>query len=238
MAGGEDGRKRRFAEAGGRRDGGSGGRSLEEGDRREAAAASNRRHDGGSREAPRFEASGSCQQEGGSGHNGNNVDHQGDMYDQFRGRDGERYDRSREGWSSPPPWWREQQLREELHRQKAYTTGGDQGQGNWSGEVGQGDRGGQGQRLPPKTKGKKVAGANFGNGGKALSGKPKGGSRTGAPAGGECFKCGREGHFQSECEFDPLGVLCSSEGHTSANCLSRGKGFRLQTLGHAITGGG
>jgi hypothetical protein len=121
-------------------------------------ATSNRRQDGGSRKAPRIEAGGSWQQEGGSGHNGNNFDHLGDRYDQFRGRDGEGYDRSREGWSSPPPWWREQQLWEELHRQKAYTTGGDQGQGNWSGEVGQGDRGGRGNGYLRRQKGRRWLG--------------------------------------------------------------------------------
>jgi hypothetical protein len=61
---------------------------------------------------------------------------------------------------------------------------------------------------------------------------------TGAPAGVECFKCGREGHFQSVCTFDLLCILCSGEGHTSANCPTRGKQLRLMTMGHAITGGG
>nr|XP_051196779.1 uncharacterized protein LOC127310119 [Lolium perenne] len=63
-------------------------------------------------------------------------------------------------------------------------------------------------------------------------------SKVGAPIGGECFKCGRAGHFQSECTFDPLCVICSGEGHTSASCPSRGKVLRLQSMGHAITGGG
>jgi hypothetical protein len=33
-------------------------------------------------------------------------------------------------------------------------------------------------------------------------------------------------------------VLCSGEGHASANCPTRGKKLRLQTMGHAIAGGG
>jgi hypothetical protein len=60
----------------------------------------------------------------------------------------------------------------------------------------------------------------------------------GASVGGECFKCRRGGNFQSEYTFEPLFVLCSGEGHTSASCPTRGKGLRLQTLGHAFTGGG
>ncbi|KAK1696200.1 hypothetical protein QYE76_012897 [Lolium multiflorum] len=86
---------------------------------------------------------------------------------------------------------------------------------------------------------KKAQGAAGGAQLPAAKGKNKASaSKGGAPVGGECFKCGREGHFQSECTFEPLCVICSAEGHTSANCPSRGKTLRLQSMGHAITGGG
>jgi hypothetical protein len=69
-------------------------------------------------------------------------------------------------------------------------------------------------------------------------GKGKAGSLPVTLAGGECFRCGRNGHFQSGCTFDPLCMLCSNEGHTSANCPTRGKPLVLQLMGHAISGGG
>ncbi|KAK1653985.1 hypothetical protein QYE76_071790 [Lolium multiflorum] len=73
----------------------------------------------------------------------------------------------------------------------------------------------------------------------AQKGKNKvGQTKAGAPAAGECFKCGREGHYQSECQFEPLCVICSGEGPASVSCPSRGKTLRLQSMGHAITGGG
>jgi hypothetical protein len=54
----------------------------------------------------------------------------------------------------------------------------------------------------------------------------------------ECFKCGRGGHFQYECTYEPLCVLCSGEGHSSASCPTRGRSLKLQTMGQAIIGGG
>jgi hypothetical protein len=53
----------------------------------------------------------------------------------------------------------------------------------------------------------------------------------------ECFKCGREDHYQAGCTFEPPCVVCSEEGHTSASCPTRGKLLRLDTTRHAITGG-
>jgi hypothetical protein len=67
--------------------------------------------------------------------------------------------------------------------------------------------------------------------------KGKGGEGDTLLSSGECFKCGRGGHFQSECTFDPLCVLCSQEGHISANYPMRGKPLLLMTYGGAIAGG-
>ncbi|KAK1646860.1 hypothetical protein QYE76_064665 [Lolium multiflorum] len=53
-----------------------------------------------------------------------------------------------------------------------------------------------------------------------------------------CLHCGRAGHFQSECSFDPLCIICSKEGHSSVSCPTRGKPLLLQSMGHAISGGG
>ena len=56
--------------------------------------------------------------------------------------------------------------------------------------------------------------------------------------GGECFKCGRTGHFQAKCTPSPLCVICKQEGHASAYCPSRGKQPHLQIMGSAIPGEG
>ena len=64
------------------------------------------------------------------------------------------------------------------------------------------------------------------------------GGRGGGPVeeeGGECFKCGRTGHFQAKCT-PPLCVNCKQGGHASAYCPARGKLPHLQIMGSAIPG--
>jgi hypothetical protein len=80
------------------------------------------------------------------------------------------------------------------------------------------------QGAPPQSKAK----------GKA---KAAGGSATG-PVGGECFRCGQEGHFQADCVNDPVCILCSKNGHVSAGCPTCGRPLLLQSYSHAITAGG
>nr|XP_051229416.1 uncharacterized protein LOC127347246 [Lolium perenne] len=132
---------------------------------------------------------------------------------------------------APPPWWEERRRREDATPTAVRTAT----PAGCFGRPRRGERGNsRGQHQQQKLKGKKQAGGASGDGLPPAKDKAK----HAAPAAGECFKCGREGHFQSECTFDPLCVVCSGEGHTSANCPSRGKGMRLETMGHAITGGG
>ncbi|KAK1678769.1 hypothetical protein QYE76_039617 [Lolium multiflorum] len=212
MAGGfDDGRKRRFDAEGGARcfSGDSGGRRFGSDDGEQRG-----QFEGGSNS-------------GGSG---------------YRYREEEqsyREQRGREDWSSPPPWWREQQRREgELCDQRRGPAVGGAGWGNSgrSGSAGQGDRAGAGQRAPTKAKAKNK-GPVVAGGAMPASQKSKNKAvvqRSGVSAGGECFKCGREGHFQSDCTYEPLCVICSGEGHTSASFPT----LRLMSMGHAITGGG
>jgi hypothetical protein len=126
-------------------------------------------------------------------------------------------------YGPPPPWWEEQRWREEALANR-------RGDGNSStgfGPPAQGERFPQGnpRGQQQKNKGKKALGNTSGDGQQPAKGKAKQvPARTGAPAAGECFKCGRECHYQSDFSFDPLCVVCSGEGHTFANCPTRGKG--------------
>jgi hypothetical protein len=141
----------------------------------------------------------------------------------------------RDNWGPPPPWWIEEQKR----KRKADASKGRGGQGT---SQGQGARGGgssggaAGSSAQPNKKNLPQSQ------GAAPAPKPKGKGKSGEGAtllsSGECFKCRRGGHFQSECTFDPLCVLCSLEGHISANCPMRGRPMLLQTYGNAIAGGG
>jgi hypothetical protein len=143
----------------------------------------------------------------------------------------------RDNWGPPPPWWLEEQKRKKK-ADAAKNRGSGQGQGHGpraggaeGASSGAGGSGGQlgkamaqtasGAAPAPKSKGK---------------GKP--GDGPSLLSSGECFKCGRGGHFQADCTYDPLCVLCSLEGHISANCPTRGRPMFVQTFGNAIAGGG
>ncbi|KAK1679257.1 hypothetical protein QYE76_040105 [Lolium multiflorum] len=211
---GADGRnKRRYGDGEGRRQGAGrqdGGR-LELG-RQDGGRADLGRRDDGWREG---------------GRRGRHDDEPRPRYGEQRASDQERGD-----WGPPPPWWEWEQQRlreEEANRARGQLPAANGGRGGGSGGGGGGgppgrNKKGTGQGAPPnpKNKGKNKASA---------------GGAAGA-LGGECFRCGREGHFQSECPNAPVCVLCSREGHASANCPTRGRPMLLQQMGHAITGGG
>ncbi|XP_051197847.2 uncharacterized protein [Lolium perenne] len=147
--------------------------------------------------------------QGGSGHSAQRFDGQGFGF----GGGGSGGSQQQEGWVQPPAWWQAQQRREERAQRRPTDDGRAKNparQGPAAGKVG-----------TSKLKGKA---------GTALP--------AGAASGAECFKCGRPGHFQSTCTFEPICVICGGEGHASANCTSRGKFLRLQTMGHAIAGAG
>ncbi|KAK1696065.1 hypothetical protein QYE76_012762 [Lolium multiflorum] len=235
----DDGRKRRF-EGGARRQEG-GGRG--DGAWREGGGA---RHEGNNNNyRGRFDGGGGRQEGGYRYQDPGGMRQDGGSH--FHGEDLRSTERGDDRWGPPPPWWEEQQKREEALRARELQSQGQsaRGLGEWAGAGGQGDRSGAPPRLhhqqqpQAKAKGKKVMGQGAGAGPGQPKGKNKASvAKAGAPAAGECFKCGREGHYQSECTFEPLCVVCSGEGHASANCPSKGNSLRLQSMGHAISGGG
>ncbi|KAM3388475.1 hypothetical protein ACQJBY_010938 [Aegilops geniculata] len=146
------------------------------------------------------------------------------------------------GWGPLPAWWLKEQERKKKKKEEYRKKGLElkrKGQMVAQG----GDR--VGDSLAKKQKSKHAG---------AAAAKPPLPPRSEAPgsskgtlegpipvedAGGpECFKCGRSSHFQNMCTFQPLYVVCSKEGHTSAQCPSRGNPLLLQTMGHAIAGEG
>nr|XP_020179762.1 uncharacterized protein LOC109765386 [Aegilops tauschii subsp. strangulata] len=145
-------------------------------------------------------------------------------------RGGSRDQGGREGdWGPPPTWWiqqqerkknkKVQQRRRELERKpEPFPSGG----------------GGHGDPKAMKPRAASLA--------VALPSAPKGTAEEPIPvevaADVECFKCGRPGHFQSQCKFLPLCVLCKEEGHASAHCPTRGRQLHLQIMGSAISGEG
>ncbi|KAK1698198.1 hypothetical protein QYE76_014895 [Lolium multiflorum] len=210
-SGGDGRNKRRYGDGEGRRQ----GAGRQDGGRPEQG-----RHDGGRADLGRRDDG---WKEG--GRRGRFDEEPRPRYEEPRVSDQERGD-----WGPPPPWWEweQQRLREEeatrargpLH---ASARGRSEGSSGGGGQPGRSKKGtGQGAPPNPKNKGKNKAAA---------------GGAAGAVS-GECFRCGREGHFQSECPNAPVCVLCSREGHASANCPTRGRPMLLQQMGHAFTGGG
>jgi hypothetical protein len=54
----------------------------------------------------------------------------------------------------------------------------------------------------------------------------------------KCFNCGRDGHFQSGCQFKAHCSLCDTEGHTTGMCPWALKQLMLQWYGYAMDGVG
>jgi hypothetical protein len=146
-----------------------------------------------------------------------------------------------EEWGSPPPWWIEKEKEKERKRKKAEAA-----KARANGAATNGGGGGGAARSGGGATGAGQGKSKAGSSGAAKAqqqpppskGKGKSRSLPVTLAGGKCFQCGRDRHFQAGCTFDPLCVLCSNEGHTSANCPTRGKTLMLQLMGHAISGGG
>ncbi|KAK1611592.1 hypothetical protein QYE76_035265 [Lolium multiflorum] len=226
-----DGRKRRHDEQGGGRygfnnnnnggffDGSGGGGRADGGGRSDGGGKDDYfyggRSDGGGR--PDFDQGyGGGRQGSGGGryHDGGGQD--GGYYNNPSGRrDGGRQGEERRGQQHQDEQWPHLAEGQRGRAQQGAPRGGGAKGGKLKGVA-------QGAPPQPKTKGKS---------------KAAGGTASG-PVGGECFRCGQEGHFQAECVNDPVCILCSQTGHVSAACPTRGRPLILQSYGHAITGGG
>nr|XP_040258588.1 uncharacterized protein LOC109761579 [Aegilops tauschii subsp. strangulata] len=140
----------------------------------------------------------------------------------------------REGdWGPPPPWWIQQQ--EKKRKKKA-----DQRRRELERKFMEHPNCGGGHRDPlakrPRACAEPLAMA-LPSSSKGTAGEPI--PMEDAPeAEVECFKCGRWGHFQSKCTFNPLCVLCKEEVQASAHCPTWGRSLNLQILGSAISGEG
>ncbi|KAM0865871.1 hypothetical protein ACQ4PT_042977 [Festuca glaucescens] len=235
---GGDGRKRRFDEQGGgdfrsdnqgRGSGSNGGRygNINSGNAFDGYGGGRSDGGGSSDGGGRADGGGRSDFYGGRDDGGGRLDHDG----YGRGRQGQGGGRYHDGNGQEGPY----------NNPNGHRDGGRQGEDRRGQQLeGQRGRGQQGpargggaqtgklkgvvQGAPPQPKAK----------GKA---KAAGGSVTG-PVGGECFRCGQEGHFQADCVNNPVCILCSKTGHVSAGCPTRGRPLLLQSYGHAITGGG
>jgi hypothetical protein len=54
----------------------------------------------------------------------------------------------------------------------------------------------------------------------------------------KCFKCSRDGHYQSGCQFPAHCSRCDEDGHMTAMCPMPLKPAVLQWYGYAAEGGG
>ncbi|KAK1632262.1 hypothetical protein QYE76_006577 [Lolium multiflorum] len=229
-----DGRKRRHDEQGGGRYGynnnnnnnnnnggfteGSGGGRADGGGRSDGGGRDDYfyggRSDGGGRSDFDYGYGGGRQGSGGGRY------HEGGGHDGFNNNPNGRRDGGRQG----------EERRGQQHQdgQRPRQAEGQRGRAQQGAPRGGGAQGGklkgvaQGAPPQPKAKGKN---------------KAAGGTVSG-PVGGECFRCGQQGHFQAECVNDPVCILCSKTGHVLAGCPTRGRPLILQSYGHAITGGG
>ncbi|KAK1647173.1 hypothetical protein QYE76_064978 [Lolium multiflorum] len=52
----------------------------------------------------------------------------------------------------------------------------------------------------------------------------------------EYFKCGQMGHFQLDCPYPLVCLLCGLEGHFSVACTSKGRQPSLRVMGQAVAG--
>nr|XP_020198314.2 uncharacterized protein LOC109784129 [Aegilops tauschii subsp. strangulata] len=149
-----------------------------------------------------------------------------DRYQEQVGREGD--------WGPPPPWWIQQQERKKKKKEQARRRELERkpmDHPNCGG--GHGD---------PLAKRPRAASAPLTvpllPGSKGTADEPIPVEDVPKAPEVECFKCGRLGHFQSQCKFKPLCVLCKEEGHASAHCPTRGRQPCLQIMGSAISGEG